>query len=201
MSLGFTKPLHWFAFLCIALFTLYLCLTIDIYIDNNSNKLEEILMKTLLTNSKTLIASALIMGVALAPMTSSAFSSDNATGEYQQQNKKGQKKGHKQFKRMAKYLQLTDAQRTEIKTIREGFRVDKSVQKSEMQSFRADIKTLIASGDFTDQGFADLYAQHEDGLEQKALNKAKMQNAIYQVLTEEQKIKWQAFKGKNKSRK
>ena len=54
---------------------------------------EDRLMKILLTNSKTLIASALMMGVALSPMSVNAFAGDSANGEYQQ-NKKGNQKGN-----------------------------------------------------------------------------------------------------------
>lgn len=156
-------------------------------------------MKTLLTNSKILIASALMMGVALSPMTVNAFAVDSANGEYQQ-NKKGNKKGNKEFRKMAKHLQLTEAQRTEIKAIREAMKTENQAQKVQMQSFQAELKELIASNNFTDDNFAALYDKYEESIEQKALNQAKTKNAIFQVLTDEQKVQWQAFSGKRKGK-
>ena len=163
---------------------------------------EDELMKNLLTNSKTLIASALIMGVALSPMAVNAAETTDAASVDSQTMKKGaHKKSNKQFRKMARYLKLTDEQRTEIKALRESMSAEKDVQKAEMQSFRTEVKALVSSDSFSDQAFADVYAQHEAALQEKALHRATMQNAIFQLLTEEQKVKWQEFKGKAKGKK
>lgn len=152
-----------------------------------------------------LMASALIMGVALSPLSvNAADSTTSDTQQVQKKQKNGQNKMQKQFRKMAKYLQLTEAQKTEIKSIRESLQADKDIQRGQMQAYKVQLKALVAEGNFTDSSFEALYDSYQDTFKQKELNQAKMKNAVFQVLTDEQKVKWQTFhaqnqgKGKNK---
>lgn len=156
-------------------------------------------MKTITTNSKLLMASALMMGVALSPMTTSAEEVTKPSVEQGQKMKKGGK-AHKHFRKMAKYLQLTQEQKAEIKSIREGMKAGNEAQREQMQAYQTELKALVASNNFTDANFEALYDKYEDTFQQKELRKAQMKNAIFQVLTDEQKVKWESFKGKKGKR-
>lgn len=151
---------------------------------------------TLFTNSKLLIASALMAGITLMPMTASA-GKHGGTGDGINAKKIGFDV-QKNYKRMAKHLNLSKEQKSEVKAIHEKHRSSNEAQRVSMQAYQAEVKALIASGNFTDASFSDIYNKYEDELEQKALRKAQVKNEVYQVLTDEQKVKWKNYVPKNR---
>lgn len=100
---------------------------------------------------------------------------------------------HKRMKRMAKHLELTDSQIEQIKSIKSGVKANSTDLRSQMKSFKEQIKSLIDASTFDEQAFNAAYLQYQDTFAQLALNKAKTRHAMYQVLTTEQQEKWQTF--------
>jgi len=108
--------------------------------------------------------------------------------------------GHKQkrmLKRMARHLALTDEQVTQIKTIRSEAKAARDANKSVMEEFRSQIKSLMTNESFDEAAFMALHTQYQAALTEQAMLRAKTKHAIFQVLTEEQQAKAQAMRKKH----
>ncbi len=106
-----------------------------------------------------------------------------------EQDKRGEFKG-KQFKKMAKYLQLSSAQRKQMKNIRGSIMKERAALQSSMKTFKGQVKTLVMADVFDEQAFAVLHQEHQPMLAKRALIKAKMRHKMLSILNEEQKSKW-----------
>jgi len=151
------------------------------------NKLTSLLSTTLLTTA--LIAS---------PLLSQTVQAKEVGTQAAQQKKHMGKQGKmmkQRFKKMAKFLQLSQEQRVQVKAIFKSAKVKKKTNRATMQAFRTQVKSLMMAPVFDDLAFLELHNQHKEQLAQLALDKVKMKHSIMQLLTAEQKEKLQKFKG------
>ena len=103
------------------------------------------------------------------------------------------------LKHMARYLGLSDEQIDQIKEIKAQAKTDREASKSTMVMFGEQVKALMENEEFDESSFLALHSEYQSSLTQAALQRAKTKHAIYQVLTEEQKLK--ADKIRKKKRK
>jgi len=71
--------------------------------------------------------------------------------------------------------------------------------KEQMKVFREDVKAMSNSSNFDEALFADAYEQNKETFYQMALLKAKMSHEIAQLMTDEQKAKWEAKKASKRA--
>ncbi|WP_448547349.1 Spy/CpxP family protein refolding chaperone [Thalassotalea fusca] len=109
----------------------------------------------------------------------------------------GQKQ-KRMLKRMARHLALTDEQVSQIKVIRSEAKTAREANKSVMDEFRSQIKSLMTNESFDEAAFTALHTQYQAALTEQAVLKAKTKHAIFQVLTEEQQIKAQNMRKKHR---
>ena len=122
--------------------------------------------------------------------------------DHQQQGMKESRKGDgnhlsmmkHQLKRMAKKLDLSQAQREQIKAIAHQAKVDGAELKLVMKEFKEKNKVLMQEESFNETAFLLLHQEYQNTLSNIALIKAKTKHAIFQVLTDEQKTKWRSLK-------
>jgi len=105
------------------------------------------------------------------------------------------------FKKMAKYLELTEEQKTQMKAIRAEAKTQRSEFKESMSGFHQQVKALMQAETFDEQAFSVLQSQYQGNFQHMALIKAKTKHAMFQVLTSEQQEKMQEFKEKRGKRK
>jgi len=147
---------------------------------------------------KSMIAAGLISIAAFSPISVNAMPFDGDAG-FSQEMHKG-KKGKKMLKRMARYLDLTEEQVTQIKAIRTQSKADGEALRESMKAFKSEAKMLKDSEVFDEQAFNELYQKYNDTFASIALLKAKTRHEIFYVLTAEQQEKWQSFKEKRKQK-
>ena len=155
----------------------------------------------IINQSKVILLSAALIGTSLTALSVNASDTGYNNGaEQQQQYKQGKKSKHhnKEFKKMAKYLSLTDEQKVQIKAIKAEAKARNEAIRDDMRVFRAETKVLVQAEQLDEQAVLSSFDAHRDTFAQKELNRAKTKHAIYQVLTEEQRVKWQEFKAKGK---
>jgi protein CpxP len=130
--------------------------------------------------------------------------------------KKYDKKNHhhskRMMKKMARYLGLSDVQKSQIKAIKAQGREQQELLRVELKQFKEAEKALINIDIETldEEAYIALYASYQETFAQVALAKAKTKNALFNVLTTEQQEKWLSKmegrkgkmkgKGKNKSK-
>jgi len=153
--------------------------------------------------SLCLTSAVLVMSLSSA----SAFAINNGVGHDQNQKKGAAQQTHKterfmkrKFKKMARYLELTDEQRKEAKAIHVQAKESRIALKESLQGFHQQRKVLIAEDSFNEQAFLDLHSQYQDSFAQMALIKVKTKHSFIKLLTEEQKEKMQSHKGFNERR-
>jgi protein CpxP len=114
-------------------------------------------------------------------------------GEYKGDHNGKHHRGHHggMFK-MMRHLDLSDAQKAEVKTIVEKYKQDRAQRPSQedRQAHRAQVLTLITQAGFDDSAAQNLVAEKQQRHQVAMVNKLKMQNEIYQLLNDEQKAKF-----------
>ena len=101
------------------------------------------------------------------------------------------------FKKMVKYLKLSEEQQEQMKSIRENASENRAQFKQSMQGFHDEIEALMGTVEFDEQGFNALYAQYQGEFQEMAMQKAKSKHAILQILNKEQQEKFLNFKRKS----
>ena len=104
----------------------------------------------------------------------------------------------RQFKKMARHLQLSEEQKVKVKAIFEQAKDSREEQRASMKDFKEQVKSLMQSTVFDDKAFTEIHSQYQATFAEMALLKAKNKHAIYQVLTPEQREKFSKFKMKNR---
>lgn len=146
-----------------------------------------------------IVAMSLALPLAL-PVQALTLDQNVDTGKKEMRHHKGKSMVKHQLRKMARFLQLDDAQKAQIKTIYQDAKLVKAENKVSRKAFRDEMKTLIQSENFTEQAFLALHQQHQDQLTQAALQRAKTKNAIYMVLNEEQREKFAKYQEKRKGK-
>ncbi|WP_286233847.1 Spy/CpxP family protein refolding chaperone [Thalassotalea sediminis] len=109
-------------------------------------------------------------------------------------------KGMPKLAKMAKMLNLDSEQKEQIKAIYRQAKSDKQQNRSENRGYRQKLKALIHSNSFNEQAFLTLYNSNYQHMADAALQRAKVKNAIYNILTSEQQEKFKKLKAKRKGK-
>ncbi len=101
-----------------------------------------------------------------------------------------QAKAKKSLRRLAKKLDLSAEQRSQIKTIFAQRKAGHKERKESMAGFKAKVDTMLQNNEFDESNFAVIYSEYQAEFEQMAMEKAKARYEILQVLTPEQQQKF-----------
>lgn len=114
----------------------------------------------------------------------------------------GHLEGHKHKKHhhrmMAKFLGLSDDQKTQMKSIRQSAKDEAGELRELLTTYKDQVKLLIAAESFDEAAFANLHAEYQANFAQLALLRAKTKHAMKSVLTAEQQEKWEEFMPRKK---
>lgn len=131
------------------------------------------------------------------PMTHKA---DGQRGEHRHHHARGQR-GHGEHAGGFMFgpgamrdLNLTDAQRADMKKIFEEGREGRSQQREAMMKSRKELRDLIVSGKYTEQRGKELSATIATQQREQILAMAERSNRVVQLLTPEQRTKLAAAK-------
>lgn len=152
---------------------------------------------------KTIVSMSTVCAVlAFSSMSSANVSEDSVEGDspkYHQKSKHHQDSKH-MMKKMAKYLGLSDEQKTEIKLIKEQAKTQHEPLRVEIKQFKEAEKLLLQADEFDEQAYITLHASFQEAFAQASLAKAKTKHALFNVLTAEQQTKWLSKKEKIKGK-
>ncbi|MFD2165543.1 Spy/CpxP family protein refolding chaperone [Thalassotalea euphylliae] len=143
------------------------------------------------TMKHTLIALT-TAGILAAPLSMAYADSDGVRHDKHHSAKK--------MRFMARYLDLSEEQKTQIKAIKEDSKAEGEAVREQVKNFREQVQALKDSPVFDEAAFTALYSQYQDTFAQAALIKAKTRHAMYYVLTEEQQQKWDEFQESRKGK-
>ncbi|WP_394497906.1 Spy/CpxP family protein refolding chaperone [Shewanella sp. ENK2] len=165
-------------------------------------------MKSRLTVKNSLLAfvatSALLAGQVYATSTDTNTQTEQTQekGERAHGGKHHGKSMHKSMRKMLRSLDLTDTQRTDVKAIIEKYKAEKGERPSaeERTAHKTEMLALISNANF-DDAQADAIIDAKQLKQKEGMkNFMKMQNEIYQLLTEEQKAKFDSRFTKTKGK-
>lgn len=117
---------------------------------------------------------------------------DHPRGEF---HKHGDRMGHDGMHRMFEGLDLTDAQKADIKKLfaeQRAARSDNRPTKEERLAHRAEMHALITAANFDEAQAKALMSAQQEKRQAQAIERMKMQNQIYNLLTPEQQAKFKA---------
>ncbi|MFB2643448.1 Spy/CpxP family protein refolding chaperone [Shewanella bicestrii] len=117
---------------------------------------------------------------------------DHPRGEF---HKHGDRMGHDGMHRMFEGLDLTDAQKADIKKLfaeQRAARSDDRPTKEERLAHRAEMHALITAANFDEAQAKALMSAQQEKRQAQAIERMKMQNQIYNLLTPEQQAKFKA---------
>ncbi|ABK46497.1 protein of unknown function, Spy-related [Shewanella sp. ANA-3] len=117
---------------------------------------------------------------------------DHPRGEF---HKHGDRMAHDGMHRMFEGLDLTDAQKADIKKLfaeQRAARSDDKPSKEERLAHRAEMQALITSATFDEAQAKALMSAQQEKRQAQAIERMKMQNQIYNLLTPEQQAKFKA---------
>ncbi|WDE12282.1 Spy/CpxP family protein refolding chaperone [Thalassomonas haliotis] len=149
--------------------------------------------KSLLKPWKSALALTALCGVLALPNTASACPHDGYMAQSSEQMRHHGGKG--KMRRMARHLELDQAQISEIRAIRQAAWDENAELRDTMITFREEMKALLAADIFDEEAFAALQEKYQASFQQQGLIKAKTKHAVIQVFSEEQKEKWLAGRG------
>jgi len=135
---------------------------------------------------------AIVAGTAL--LTASVYAEQRTGCQESGYHMKSDRMGHHGgMKKMFRGLDLTDEQRTEIKTLMKAQK--ESMQGSrptsdERLAHKADMLALITADSFDESQVKLLMQQKHEKRQDKAVGMFKVQNEIYKLLTPEQQVKF-----------
>lgn len=154
----------------------------------------------LLNPGKALLMSVILIGSSLSLISTSVAASElSSTVEISQHEKKKAKHHKRQLRKMAKVLQLNDEQKEQIKSILRNGKAEHKLNREAMAAFKQEIKVLSEADVLDEAAVLSSYNSHSAVFENKVLTKIKTKHAILQVLTSEQRVKWQKHKAKRKA--
>lgn len=148
-----------------------------------------------ITFKKLAIATSLCSALVLSPVS---FADCDGSGHHKGMHKSEQT-SEKRLAKLAKKLDLTEAQQAQIQVIQADNKAQQEALKPAMKAFREQVKALESAETFDEQAFIALHASNQDMFSAKALLRVKHMFAMKSVLTEEQLVKFEKMK-KKKSR-
>jgi len=135
-------------------------------------------------NWKLAVSSLALAGVLVFPAVTMAY---------------GGGEGHhkRAYEHIARELQLTEGQKAQLKANRDGTREARKAQREQMNELRKQIHTAIESG--ADQAAVDQLGAELGKLKvQQMQNHYQMRQQFEEILTEEQKAKFEELKAERK---
>lgn len=117
---------------------------------------------------------------------------EHSGGEF---HKRGDRMGHDGMHKMFAGLDLTETQKADIKKLfaeQRAARSDDKPTKEERLARRAEIHALITSATFDEAQAKALIGNQQEKRQARAIERIKMQNQIYNLLTPEQQAKFKA---------
>ncbi len=117
---------------------------------------------------------------------------DHSMGEF---HKKGDRMAHDGMHRMFEGLDLTDAQKADIKKLfaeQRAARSEDRPTKEARLAHRNELQALITSASFDETQAKALLSAQQERRQEHAIERMKMQNQIYNLLTPEQQAKFKA---------
>ncbi|WP_299797879.1 Spy/CpxP family protein refolding chaperone [uncultured Shewanella sp.] len=158
--------------------------------------------------ANTLKAGLLAIVASSALLTTSVYAEQQSRCQDSSYHMKGDRMSHhggmkSSMKKMFRGLDLTDEQRTEIKTLMKAQKEsmqDSRPTSDERLAHKAEMLSLITAGSFDETQAKELMLQKQAKRQQKALSMLKVQNEIYKLLTPEQQIKFKENFEKGHSR-
>ena len=102
----------------------------------------------------------------------------------------------KRLHRLAKKLDLTQTQRSEVKEIFAEMKVVRQVHKLVMSGFKKQVQSLMQMPEFNERQFDIIYMENITNFQKMALEKAKVHHKVMQVLTAEQQQKFLTMQNK-----
>ena len=99
--------------------------------------------------------------------------------------------GHKNhMQRMTKHLSLNEEQQIEIRAIKTQAKEQHQILRVSMKKFKIAEKKLLQTEVFDEQGFNALYEAYQPIFKELALIRVKSKQAVFNVLTADQQVKW-----------
>ncbi|CAD6367441.1 hypothetical protein FOB89_01225 [Shewanella putrefaciens] len=117
---------------------------------------------------------------------------DHSRGEF---HKKGNRMEHGGMHKMFEGLDLTDAQKADIKKLfaeQKASRSDERPTKEELLAHRNEMQAVITAATFDETQAKALLNARQDKRQAQAIERMKIQNQIYNLLTPEQQAKFKA---------
>ena len=110
--------------------------------------------------------------------------------------------GHRRggFERIAEKLNLTDAQKAQIKQIREASKTTVQPLRENMKSIRQQLREAAADGNFNEAQVQNLANQQANVMAQLTVEKIRAKSQIFAILTPEQQTQAKALKEQMKER-
>ncbi|MFB2640053.1 MULTISPECIES: Spy/CpxP family protein refolding chaperone [Shewanella] len=138
---------------------------------------------------------AILASSAVFATTVSAEPSQGCDHPRSEFHKHGDRMGHDGMHRMFEGLDLTDAQKADIKKLfaeQRAARSDDRPTKEERLAHRAEMHALITAANFDEAQAKALMSAQQEKRQTQAIERMKMQNQIYNLLTPEQQAKFKA---------
>ena len=108
--------------------------------------------------------------------------------------------GVKMMKMMARHLDLTELQKDQMRELLIGAKEGAEQRKIEFGNYQSQMKALIQADEFDEEAFNALNETYQPMFKEKALAKARMKHAMYQLLDAEQREKLETMKSKRSSK-
>ncbi|MDO6507422.1 Spy/CpxP family protein refolding chaperone [Colwellia sp. 4_MG-2023] len=153
---------------------------------------------------KTIVSIAAVCAVlAFTGMSNANVSSeDNVETKSHKHYQKSERhhRGKDMMKKMSKYLGLSEEQKTQMKAIKTAAKEQDVSLRAEIKQFKEAEKLLLQAEKFDEQTYIALHDSYKETFAQMALAKAKTRNAMFNVLTPEQQVKWESKMEQRKSK-
>lgn len=151
--------------------------------------MKEFKMKTVMNKTVLSLAAVSMLCITSVGMLATANAANNDQA-WQSPHQMMNFKGHaKHFKRIARYLDLTDEQKAQAKQIHQQTKTAMEQNKPMMQAYHQELKTLKQGGNFNEQSFAQLRDKYKDVLDKVAFLRNNARVQFVQLLTDEQQQK------------
>ncbi|GIU22520.1 hypothetical protein TUM4644_14770 [Shewanella colwelliana] len=151
---------------------------------------------------KSALFALMTSAVLLAPTVSAENGSNQGQGYHEM---RGEHRGHHgDMRKMFRGLDLTEQQRTEIKSLMKAHKSERAAQRPSAevrQAHQQQMLDLISSDSFSEADVLNMMDARQEKRQQAAVERVKMQRAIYQLLTPEQQAKFKANFAQRVSRK
>jgi len=140
------------------------------------------------------VISVFVLGLSSLSVNATGHKNEDHNANATHENAKGhdnqQTKMKKRLHRLAKKLDLTTEQKSEIKVIFAGMKEIRQTKKRALSGFKEQIQSLLQASEFDENKFANIYTEFQPIFQKSAMEKAKTRHAVLQILTPEQQKKF-----------